>query len=73
MLLTQVQGAGGNARPSSPGREGALLAWHVGGTQEVGSAITTRAVLTRAQANKIEKGWCRGMARYMYEARWHLT
>jgi hypothetical protein len=43
--------------------------WHVGGTDEVESAINTRAVLARAQANKIEKRWSRGIARYIYEAR----
>jgi hypothetical protein len=33
MLLTQVEGAGANEGPLSPDREGALLEWHVGGTQ----------------------------------------
>jgi hypothetical protein len=37
--------------------------------KEVESAINTRAVLAWAQANKIEKRWSRGIARYMYEAR----
>ena len=54
-------------------REEALLAWHDGGTQGVGSAITTIAVARRAQANTREKGWCRGMGLYMYEDRCHLT
>jgi hypothetical protein len=55
MLLTQVEGAGGKAHPSYPGREGALLVWHVGGTQAVEPAITTRSVPARTQANTTEK------------------
>ena len=69
MLLTQIQAADGNARPEESGREGALLEWHDGGTQEVESAMLMKAVLMRAQSNKKEKRWCRGMTRYMHEVR----
>ena len=73
MLLTQIQAADGNARPEESGREGALLVMHDDGTQGVGSVITTRALAERAQANKAEKRWRRGMARERHEVRWHLT
>jgi len=69
MLLMQVEEAGGKADPSSPGKEGALLERHDGGTQQVGSAITTRAVAKRVHAHKTNERWRREIARYMYEAR----
>jgi hypothetical protein len=73
MLFKQEEGVSKNVCFSFPGREGTLHLWHDGGTERVESVITTRAAAKRAQANKTEKRWFRGIAQDMHEVRWHLT
>ena len=53
MMLTQMQGTGGNAHFSLPGRGFACV--HVDGPQGVESAITTNSLARRAQAKTIER------------------